>query len=217
VRAKGTTTYLPIEGVTHFVRDFLNGTEQLGDTSGDELRMLVDEWLSVDGNWEQFVEKMLKAKQPFPSKGEFDIPSNAQHPILIPKPPLGSTHAHGVFLQLVLHPHSEMLCRPCQSCGQYFLKRTKHHKAYCSRKCVGAANAIPATKRRREANHAALLRWAKEAIAEWRLKKRRKDWKTWVVEYLRNKQKNLVITEKSLSRWVNKGELIAPKEKGVKA
>jgi hypothetical protein len=206
-----------MEEITLFVRDFLNGTKQLDDASSDDLRMLVDAWLSVDQNWEKFVSKMLRAKKPFPYRGEFYIPSSAQHPVLIPSPFPGSTHAEGVFLQLVLHPHSEMLCRPCQRCGQYFLKKTKHQKAYCSRKCVGAANAVPATKRRREANHAQLLRWAKEAIVEWRLKKRRKGWKTWVVEYLRGKQKSLFITEKSLSRWVNKGELMAPKEKGGKA
>jgi hypothetical protein len=58
--------------------------------------------------------------------------------------------------------------------------------------------------------------WAAEATARWQRQKRRQRWKPWTVAYLKRKQKGLVITEKSITRWINNGELMDPEMKGSK-
>jgi hypothetical protein len=206
-----------MEEVLRAVLEFMNGDVHLYDTSGDTLRDLVKLFMSADGIWHRFVEKALRAKVPFPYEGTFRIPSTSEHPILVPSALPGSSHAQEVFLQFFLHPQSKMLGGPCARCGRYFLKKTKHQKAYCSRDCLASTTAIQATKRKRQEQHTRLLTWATEATAQWQRQKRRQPWKPWTVAYLNRKQKGLAITVKSISRWVNKGELMDPEIKRGKA
>lgn len=216
MRRQNISAYLPIEEAFRFVLQFMNEEVHLKDPGGNQLRHLMKLWLSVDGNWQRFTAKASKARIPFPSEGKFYIPSTTRHPILIPSPRSGFVHAQEVFLQFVLHSQSEMLRGPCARCGKYFLKKTKHQKAYCSRDCLAFATAIRATKRKRQEQHARLLMWAAEATARWQRQKRRQRWKPWTVAYLKRKQKGLVITEKSITRWINNGELMDPEMKGSK-
>jgi hypothetical protein len=204
--------YLPVVDAPRRMRDFLNGRARLDDASKGELRMLINAWLTVGADWQRFVETMLKAGQPFPCEGRFFIPAGLPRPVLVPVPVPGSTHAQGVFLQFILHPESENLGGPCARCRKYFLKKTRHQKVYCSRSCVAFATATKATRRSRDAHHAQLLQWASDAVAEWERTKTRITWKVWTVKRFSTTHKP-TITEKSLTRWVNTGELKPPGER----
>jgi len=84
------------------------------------------------------------------------------------------------FMGLIANPAWELLGGPCTRCKNYYLKNTKGQKSYCSRTCSSAATAIPATKIRRQREHAEKIKRAQEFIHKWAEAKRRLDWKSWV-------------------------------------
>jgi len=203
--------YLPLENAPLEVIGFLNGEQPLEEGDREELERLVNLWLECGFDLNKMRQRIgaLRIKS-LPVRGTFYLDATKEgRPVLIPYPEEGTTHAQGIFLHLVLYPHAEQLAGPCDRCGKYFLKTTRHRRAFCSRACLAFSTAVKATQKAREKKSAERLAWAEEGIADWQRAKRRDSWKTWTVRHMK-KAHGEYITEKSLSRWVNEGRLTAP-------
>ena len=107
------------------------------------------------------------------------------------------------FMILITNPLWELLGGPCARCNNYYLKKTRRQKIYCSRSCGGKQTAYEAVKRRRKEEHSKKLRLAAEAIREWGEKKRRMPWKKWI-------SIQTGLTDRWITRAVNRGELSTP-------
>jgi hypothetical protein len=107
------------------------------------------------------------------------------------------------FMVLITNPLWELLGGPCQRCGDYYLKKTKRQKAYCSRSCSSAATAVPAVTRQRQQEHAEKIRRAQAAIEKWSKAKRTLGWKDWVINHTGYKLQ-------WITRAVNNGRLRPP-------
>jgi hypothetical protein len=84
------------------------------------------------------------------------------------------------FMILITNPLWEYLGGPCARCGDYYLKKVRRQKIYCSRNCGAEATAVATTRRRRQQEHADKVRYAQNAIADWSKAKSRLGWKEWV-------------------------------------
>jgi hypothetical protein len=110
------------------------------------------------------------------------------------------------FVDLVVNPDWHKLGGPCLRCGNYYAKKTKRQKAYCSRRCGTISTAIVTTQRKRTEEHARKLNVAQIAADKWGTTRRCVSWKKWV-------STKTGITMKWLSRAANKGELREPMRK----
>jgi hypothetical protein len=111
------------------------------------------------------------------------------------------------FGYFTLNPHCEELAGPCARCGNYYVKKRKSQKVYCSRRCGNAATAVVRTaKKVKDERQKKTLR-AKALIRKWNTLKGRSGlvWKEW----LRKQEPS--ITDKFVTRRVNAGELPEPK------
>ena len=208
-----TPVYLPLESAPLEVVSALNGDHPgFEKDQREELEGLVRLWLECGFDFNKVRQRIGALKlRSLPVNGSFYVGATAEgRPVLIPSPADGSTHAQGLFLQLILHPDPEQLGGPCARCGKYFLRTSRHRRPFCSRECLAHSTAIKATQKAREKKRNDRLAWAAQAIAEWQRAKRRESWKTWTVRHF-IKVHGDHITEKSLSRWVNDGKLKAPK------
>jgi hypothetical protein len=138
------------------------------------------------------------------------VPTRSGNAKLLWSPDLGERSpapfkdlALSYFMKLLINPYWDMLGGPCYRCDNYYIKNTKRQKVYCSRGCATAATAIPATRKRRNAEHVKKLNKAEQAINLWALRRRRKDWKEWVHD-------QTGLTVKWLTRAANLGDLIPP-------
>jgi len=119
-------------------------------------------------------------------------------------------HALAHFLDLVVNPQWHKLGGPCARCSQYYIKKTKRQKTYCSRKCGSALTAATTVQKARKAEHEHKLRRAQIALDSWASKHTRLSWK----QSVSNKTR---LTTKGLTRALNKGELQVPGGKSVLA
>ena len=122
--------------------------------------------------------------------------------------PTPEAEALVLFHFLTLNPQWEKLAGPCARCGNYYVKKRASQKVYCSRRCGNAATALARTRDRLKTDHEDKMRRARAAIQVWNSQKRRPTlaWKQWL------KRREPDITEKFVTRWVNKDELPRPKE-----
>jgi hypothetical protein len=75
--------------------------------------------------------------------------------------------------------HWEKLCEsPCARCGNYYIKKRKSQKVYCSRRCGSLASAEKSTRERLNQEHTQNIDRARKAIREW--KPSNGDWKEFV-------------------------------------
>ncbi len=118
--------------------------------------------------------------------------------------PTAKGRALQMFMSLILNPCWDRLGGPCARCGRYYLKKTIRQKVYCSRSCGSLATARKSTLRGRAVEHNDKLRRAVEAMRQWSTARTKLDWKQWV------SIKEPGISQKFLTRAVNKGELKAP-------
>jgi hypothetical protein len=110
-----------------------------------------------------------------------------------------------LFHLLTVLPGCEKVAGPCQRCGRYYIKKRASQKVYCSRKCGNAATAIARTSERIANERRDKLDRAKKALKEWKSGGDRTDWKHWVAQ-------KTGIDSRFLTRAVNKGDLVQPKE-----
>jgi hypothetical protein len=120
-----------------------------------------------------------------------------------PRQPPFKDEALEDFMILITNPLWELLGGPCSRCGDYYLKKTKRQKTYCSRGCGTTATAASTMRRRRQQERNTKLQKARDAIKEWGEKKRRANWKQWVSDRTR-------YTTNWITRAVNKGDLHPP-------
>lgn len=107
------------------------------------------------------------------------------------------------FVILITNPQWSLLAGPCIRCGDYFLKKTKRGKTYCSKDCSSRATALPTMQRKRQQERSEKLEQAQNAIDKWGEKKRRISWKKWVSMETR-------FTTNWITRAVNKRDLVPP-------
>lgn len=107
------------------------------------------------------------------------------------------------FMILITNPLWELLGGPCARCGDYYLKKVKRQKIYCSRNCGSEMTAIAAMKRRRKEEHAKKIRCAQDAIDGWSKAKRRLTWQDWVLNHTG-------YTARWITRAANKKDLKSP-------
>lgn len=112
------------------------------------------------------------------------------------------------FMTLITNPQWEMLGGPCRRCKDFFLKKTKRRRVYCTRKCGSGITAVQAVDRYRQREHAKRIERAQDAIEQWSKAKRRLGWKDWV-------SNRTDLTKKWITRAVNKGDLQHPGGGGV--
>lgn len=175
-----------------------------------ELRRLVKSWMASGPNlnkmFKQEPELGLRTKQvqasfwPTPSgRGYLDglVVSSET------KPSSPKDDALREFMTLITNPYWEILGGPCARCKDYYVKKTKRQKIYCSRTCSSRATAIPAVRQKRKQEQDEKIRCAQKYIVEWGNKKRRSEWKRWV-------SVETGYSIQWLSRAINNGHLQEP-------
>jgi hypothetical protein len=60
--------------------------------------------------------------------------------------------AFELFMTLITNPQWELLGGPCRRCSDYYLKKTKRQRAYCSRTCSSTATAVSTMRRHSKSN-----------------------------------------------------------------
>lgn len=184
---------------------------RIDDTVRDELRTLVDEWLTAKANGSRFVERRLASgkKVPFNS-GTFRIQWQPI-PIMVPLGAPECTEAEGFFQHFILNKLYQQLAGPCRrrGCGRYFLRRTAHPKVYCTARCASMDTAVKAMKEGRKERHKILIQAAKVAVDQWKRRRIKRDWKVWVVDRI-GEITGIDINTRSLTEWVRDGKLRAP-------
>lgn len=111
--------------------------------------------------------------------------------------------ALGYFIRLITNPYWELLGGPCPRCENYFLKKTKKQKVYCSQRCGSTVTAAAAIRARRKREHQDKLARAQQYIDKWRESHTRTPWKPWV-------QRQTGFSLNWLTRAANKREIQAP-------
>lgn len=107
------------------------------------------------------------------------------------------------FMTLITNPQWKMLGGPCQRCKDYFLKKTRRQRVYCSRTCGSRVTAGQAVNRHRQQQRAKKIEIAQRAIGKYGEQKRRLAWKDWVSNHTG-------YTTQWITRAANKGELKQP-------
>jgi len=75
-------------------------------------------------------------------------------------------HAHIEFAFLITNPMWWKLAGPCDRCGDYYLKKRKGHKRFCSQRCGSATTATAATRKSRERRQKLKILLAQKVIDE---------------------------------------------------
>jgi hypothetical protein len=178
-----------------------------------EMRRLVQAWQDSGPN----LMKMFKDHPELDgsiakAKAEL-VPSNTGRAYWKPNPPQGRStdqdYALAHFLALIAHPAWERLAGPCQRCGDYYIKKTKRQKVYCSQSCGSAYTAALLTRKRRAENHQRDIHAALEWANKWVIASTPFTCKKWIASHTS-------LTVKWLTRAENNGELALP-EKTTKA
>jgi hypothetical protein len=109
------------------------------------------------------------------------------------------------FMTLITNPQWEMLGGPCRRCKDFFLKKTRRRRFYCSRTCGSRITAVQAVNRHRQHEHAKKIQRARKAIEEWNKRPRRLSWKEWLFN-------ETGYSVRWTTRAVNSGELRQPSD-----
>lgn len=106
-----------------------------------------------------------------------------------------------------LNPYCEEVAGPCARCGNYYVKKRKSQKVYCSRRCGNAATAVVRTAKKINAERDEKMVRAKALIRKWNTLRSRSGlvWKVWLKEH------DPSITDKFVTRRVKMRELPKPK------
>lgn len=107
------------------------------------------------------------------------------------------------FMTLITNPQWEMLGGPCRRCEDFFLKKTRRPRVYCSRTCGSRITGAQAVSRHRQQERAKKIEVAQRAIGKYSEHKRRLAWKEWV-------SNQTGYSANWITRAVNKGELRRP-------
>jgi hypothetical protein len=108
------------------------------------------------------------------------------------------------FVMLITNSEWDKLAGPCLRCGQYYIRRTRRNKCYCSRSCGTSATAIAATRKRRARDQQEKLRNVERLAGRWASAHTKKDWVSWVLERTHD------ITRNWITRAVKTGNLKPP-------
>ena len=176
-----------------------------------ELQGLVTAWFTSGPN----LRKMLHADHSLweavqNSWASRYVPTNTgrAHIVLFPEGPddnkaSSEDEARRLFAALTLNPQSTLLAGPCARCGNFYLKKTRRQKVYCSQRCGTATTALAAVSKKRTAEHSEKLRSARAALSAWRPTSSAQGWKKAI-------SKRTGLSVQWLSRATNKGELSPP-------
>lgn len=175
-----------------------------------ELRQLVSSWMDSGPDLLELFRKEPELKR-LVTHGVtrfYPVQGGRGHLDWIPTvsedlPPRYYAQALEDFMILIANPLWELLGGPCARCNNYYLKKAKRQKIYCSRSCGAKQTAHEAVKRRRQEEHSRKLHLAAEAVRQWDEKKRRMTWKKWV-------SIQAGVTDRWITRAVNRGELSTP-------
>ncbi len=105
-------------------------------------------------------------------------------------------------MRLITNPQWELLGF-CKRCKNYYLKRSKRQKTYCSQTCGSRTTAAAAVRAKRQTEREKKLVRAQECIDQWNELRPRTPWKPWV-------RSKTGYTLNWLTRAVNKGQLHPP-------
>jgi hypothetical protein len=176
-----------------------------------ELQRLVNAWFASGPN----LKKMLHADRDLwgavqNSWTSLYVPTETgrAHIVLFPEGPgenreSSEDEARRLFAALTLNPQNNLLAGPCARCGNYYLKKTRRQKVYCSQRCGTAATALSAVSKKRAGEHAQRLSSARTALSAWKPTSDEQGWKKAISRRTR-------LSVQWLSRAANKGELCPP-------
>ena len=107
------------------------------------------------------------------------------------------------FMMLITNPNWETLGGPCRRCRDYFVKKTRRERVYCSKNCGSLTTAVSSVIKHRQAKKLEQVARARQSIEKWVRSSKRKDWKKWVAM-------DTGLTAKWLTRAVNEGHIRVP-------
>lgn len=183
--------------------------------SQKDLRRLVNEWMASGPDLIELFKRNRELEflvgygrtQFYPmhdGRGHLDwmpeIPSTAESSY--------SKQALQDFMILITNPLWELLGGPCVRCGEYYLRKVKRQKIYCSRNCASEATAVAATRRQRQQEHTDKIRRAQSAVNKWTKVNSRLGWKDWV-------SNETGYTVRWITRAANKKDLMTPPERSL--
>lgn len=182
---------------------------RLSEVQG-ELRKLVERWFETGPDLRIMLRDHPELSQRLKQGETTFYPSSSGRGYLEWRPVISGSSGMGpsrsaleYFLMLITNPLWELLGGPCHRCGDYFLRKTKRQKVYCSRTCSSGQTAASTMKKKRAAERDAKIRKAQASVAEWSKRKRRVAWKKWV-------EAETGLTIFWLTRAVNSGWIKAP-------
>lgn len=174
-----------------------------------ELRRLVQAWFDSGPNVKRLFDSeptLTEAARHFQASiVATDGPTARLIYLTVPEStPIGPRSiALGLFLDFLLSPFNTRLGGPCAHCNQYFIKKNRRQKVYCSQRCGLRHTALTVNRNRRAKEHREMLEKAQESIARWAKSRVRADWKNSV-------SKDTMISKNWLTRRVKDGELVEP-------
>jgi uncharacterized Zn finger protein (UPF0148 family) len=200
-----------LDRIVGFLNEGTFSSQEIEAADRDELRELVADWFAAEKDMQKLVETRLLAKKSVDfTKVTLNILVSGQSPVLVATPAKVSLnkYAHGVFFQFLAHPGHSLLTGPCpkDGCGKFFLRRTEHHKVYCTSAHASHTSAVKAMAKRRAVEQAEKIEAIKSSLNNWGRLKRQYDWKKWV-------ESETGTSSRSLARLINGGLITAPQER----
>lgn len=185
--------------------DVLNSKTEKG---ASELRSLVGRWFASGPNLKQMLHPdsaLWTAVQNSWSSLYLPTKKGRAYIALFPDIPsdekaTAEDEAHLLFAALTLNPECNLLAGPCARCGDYYIKKTRRQKVYCSQKCGSAATALRTVRKKREVEHQRKITLARKVLSRWKPTNQKERWQDWVSQ-------RSSLTVKWLSRAANKGDL----------
>ena len=174
-----------------------------------ELEALLKVWLKVKGDRTRFRISLLRSGRSARAFSEYTVHETATLGTVV-TPVSGSSHAEGIFLQFMLHPDNWRLSGPCQRCGDYFVRDSRHKRTFCSQKCGKYKTATESTKSARNKHRENTLRAVNVALLRWRSSPTTEDWLSYV-------SREAELTRTLLTRWYNSGSIVIPIKQGEEA
>jgi hypothetical protein len=184
----------------------------------EELRLLVERWMRSGPNLRKMFTEMpeLEGMTRYGVTTFWPTETGRGHLEWVARPSENvkltpKEEAVQDFMTLIANPYWWRLGGPCARCNDYYWRKDKRHKVYCSRNCSALDTALSATKRARQRAHEVKIKEAQAAIDKWCEGKHKGDWKKWVEHRTRGKNDKDWCSVLWLTRWVNRKELIPPK------
>src|SRR6516162_1788356 len=208
-----------LDRIVQVLNEKQKGQDGQDEPTPDALALirLMDQLKNCDGNLQKMMngEGLLRHNVETACFGRW-VPSKTgralAHLKLIPSPQTlvdwspPEVFAAMLFQVWTLNPEWNKLAGPCARCGNYYIKKRASQKVYCSRRCGNITTAVARTRERLATAHAGKLRRAQIAMQKWTTARTKHNWKVFV------SKRQSDITPKFLTRAVNKGELVPPKQ-----